>query len=33
LRKQKQNGSLISREDRMLIKVLHQENSEVERGY
>jgi len=25
LRKQKQNGSLISREDRMLIKVLHQE--------
>jgi len=25
LHKQKQNGSLISREDRMLIKVLHQE--------
>jgi len=33
LHKQKQNGSLISREDRMLIKVLHQENSEVERSY
>jgi len=27
LHKQKQNGSLISREDRMLIKVLHQEKS------
>jgi len=25
LRKQKQNGNLISREDRMLIKVLHKE--------
>jgi len=25
LHKQKQNGSLISREDRMLIKVLHRE--------
>jgi len=25
LHKQKQNGSLISREERMLIKVLHQE--------
>jgi len=25
LHKQKQNGSLISRKDRMLIKVLHQE--------
>jgi len=27
LHKQKQNGSLISREDRMLIKVLHEEGS------
>jgi len=26
LHKQKQNGSLINREDRILIKVLHQEN-------